>query len=93
LPQGRGHATVYAVSVSVSNMGMTQTLARSTDTGETFTALRSGDRDQGDLVFAVAPSTPTTLLLGDEGGLLRSTDGGATWTPVSLAGFTPTTAR
>jgi len=40
--------------------------------------------------IAVAPSTPTTLYLGCDGGIFKSTNSGVTWASINTAGFSAT---
>ncbi len=66
--------------------------ARSTDGGATFTG--AGGADVGlhadAHAIAFAPSDPTVVYEGTDGGIFRSADGGATWTSINTAGFSAT---
>jgi photosystem II stability/assembly factor-like uncharacterized protein len=53
--------------------------ARSTDGGDTFTQFASGLHVDSH-VYAFAPSDPTILYFGSDGGIWRSSDTGQTWT-------------
>jgi photosystem II stability/assembly factor-like uncharacterized protein len=65
------------------------TVAKSIDGGTTFA--RSGTSLHPDShVIAFAPSNPTVMYTGNDGGIFRSADGGATWTSVNRAGFRAT---
>jgi len=58
--------------------------ARSNDSGNTFTALAGLHADNHSWAFFPRPSpTPSIVFCGNDGGLYRSIDGGATWTPLS----------
>jgi hypothetical protein len=62
--------------------------ARSIDSGNTFTALAGLHADNHSWAFFPQPSpTPSTVFCGNDGGLYRSIDGGATWTPLSAGGL------
>lgn len=54
--------------------------ARSTNSGNTFSGLSGLHADTHAWAFAPQPAgTPTTVYCGNDGGLFRSTDNGATW--------------
>src|SRR5262245_24018811 len=62
--------------------------ARSTDSGNTFTALAGVHADNHSWAFFPQPSpTPSIVFSGNDGGLYRSTDGGMTWTPLCAGGL------
>ena len=62
--------------------------ARSNDSGNTFTALAGLHADNHSWAFFPQPSpTPSIVFCGNDGGLYRSNDGGATWTPLSAGGL------
>ena len=62
--------------------------ARSTDSGNSFTALSGIHADTHTWGFAAQPSpTPTTVFVGTDGGINRSTDNGATWTSLNGGGL------
>jgi cysteine-rich repeat protein len=71
--------TLYAVTDGTMNT------FKSTDGGRTWlpTGLSSGPADG----LAIDPSTPTTLYAAVPGGVLKSTDGGATWSGVDFPGL------
>jgi len=66
--------------------------ARSTNAGASFTAAGVADvglhADAHAIVFA--PSDPTIVYEGNDGGIFKSTDGGATWTSLNNADFSAT---
>ena len=65
--------------------------ARSTDSGANFTALAGMHADTHAWAFARQPAgTPTTVFCGNDGGLYRSTDGGATWIALNAGGLQTT---
>jgi Abnormal spindle-like microcephaly-assoc'd, ASPM-SPD-2-Hydin len=62
--------------------------ARSNDSGNTFTALAGVHADNHSWAFFPQSSpTPSIVFCGNDGGLYRSTDGGATWTSLSAGGL------
>ncbi len=62
--------------------------ARSNDSGNTFTALAGLHADNHSWAFFPQPSpTPSIVFCGNDGGLYRSIDGGATWAPLSAGGL------
>lgn len=63
-------------------------LAKSTD-GTTFN--RSDARLHPDShAIAIVPSNPSIIYTGDDGGIFKSTDAGATWTSLNNSGFSAT---
>lgn len=61
--------------------------ARSTDSGNNFTALAGVHADNHSWAFVPRPSpTPSIVFCGNDGGLYRSTDGGVTWTDLNGGG-------
>ena len=74
------------------NSTCTRVYARSVNAGATFTAAGVGDvglhADAHAIAFA--PSDPSIVYEGNDGGIYRSADGGATWTSVNTAGFSAT---
>lgn len=65
---------------------------RSTDSGVTFTAnAATANGLHGDShAIAVAPSLPSTIYFGSDGGIYKSTNGGTTWVPLNSATFRAT---
>ncbi|HEX8236070.1 MAG TPA: choice-of-anchor D domain-containing protein [Abditibacteriaceae bacterium] len=62
--------------------------ARSNDSGNTFTGLTGLHADNHTWAFFSQPSpNPSIVFCGNDGGLYRSTDGGATWTPLNSGGL------
>jgi len=62
--------------------------ARSNDSGNTFTALTGLHADNHSWAFFPQPTpSPSIVFCGNDGGLYRSTDGGATWTPLTAGGL------
>lgn len=64
-------------------------IARSTNGGTSFTNVANGvHADNHVAVFA--PSNSSIAWMGTDGGVYKSTDGGATWTSQNIAGFAAT---
>jgi len=62
--------------------------ARSTDAGATFNSLSGLHADTHVWSFAPQPApTPSIVFCGCDGGISRSTDNGATWTPLNAGGL------
>ena len=62
--------------------------ARSSDSGNTFTALTGVHADNHSWgFFPQASPTPSIAFCGNDGGLYRSTDGGVTWNSLSAGGL------
>jgi photosystem II stability/assembly factor-like uncharacterized protein len=62
--------------------------ARSTDSGASFTGLAGLHVDTHAWAFFRQPSpTPSIVYSGNDGGIYRSTDGGATWTALNAGGL------
>ena len=62
--------------------------ARSNDSGNTFTALAGLHADNHAWAFYPQPSpAPSIVFCGNDGGLYRSTNGGATWIPLNAGGL------
>lgn len=62
--------------------------ARSSDSGNTFTALTGVHADNHSWgFFPQATPTPSIAFCGNDGGLYRSTDGGVTWNSLSAGGL------
>jgi photosystem II stability/assembly factor-like uncharacterized protein len=66
---------------------------KSTDGGDTWSAVNAGLTNLNLLAFAIDPQTPDTLYAGtDGGGAFKSTDGGASWMAAS-SGLAGTSVR
>jgi photosystem II stability/assembly factor-like uncharacterized protein len=63
--------------------------ARSTNGGTSFTSASSGVHADNH-VAAFAPSDPSVAYMGTDGGIYKTTDGGASWTTKSNTGFNAT---
>jgi hypothetical protein len=63
--------------------------AFSTNSGTSFTLSQNGLHVDTHAI-AVAPGTPSTIYLGTDGGIYRSTDSGASWTVLNNATFSAT---
>jgi hypothetical protein len=62
---------------------------KSTDSGDNFTTISNGqhvDSHAGWVFFPQISPTPSTVWTGNDGGIFRSDDGGATWTGTGLTG-------
>ncbi len=65
------------------------TFSRSTNGGTTFTPVQDNLHTDSH-VIAVAPSSPTTIYYGSDGGIYKSTNSGTTWTSLNNATFRAT---
>lgn len=65
------------------------TFTRSTDGGTTFTASQANLHTDSH-VIAVAPSSPTTIYFGSDGGIYKSTNSGTTWASLNNSTFSAT---
>jgi photosystem II stability/assembly factor-like uncharacterized protein len=69
----------------------TSSQARSTDAGSTFSGLSGLHADTHAWAFFRPPApASTTVFCGNDGGISRSTDNGATWTPLNAGGLQTT---
>lgn len=75
--------------VYLGGTGTNTTFAISTNAGTAFTSSSSGLHTDTQ-VIAVAPSLPTTIYFGSDGGIYRSTDSGATWATLNNTTFRAT---
>ncbi len=64
-------------------------LRRSTDAGATFPTSQTGLHPDTHAI-AIAPSNPTIVYTGDDGGIWRSTDSGANWNSLNNPTFSAT---
>lgn len=62
---------------------------KSQDAGATFIASQNGLHADSH-VIAFAPSNSSIVYTGNDGGIFKSTDGGATWTSLNVSGFKAT---
>ena len=65
------------------------TFALSTDGGTTFTSSQANLHTDSH-VIAVAPSSPTTIYFGSDGGIYKSTNSGGTWASLNNTTFRAT---
>ena len=75
--------------VYLGGTGTTTTFAYSTDGGLTFTNSQSGLHTDSHTI-AVAPSQPSTIYFGSDGGIYKSTDTGVTWATLNNSTFRAT---
>ncbi|HEX4959500.1 MAG TPA: hypothetical protein VF173_01580 [Thermoanaerobaculia bacterium] len=68
------------------------TYTRSTDGGQTFSAARTIDSTLHADTHAIvpAPSNPSIVYLGSDGGIFKSTDHGQSWVPLNNSQFSAT---
>jgi len=64
-------------------------VSKSTNAGQTFSNV-SGGVHADNHVTAFAPSDPSIVYMGTDGGIYRSTDGGTTWASINTGGFNAT---
>ncbi len=62
---------------------------KSTDGGSTFTATDIGLHADTH-ALTLAPSNPSVVYVGNDGGVWRSTDAGSTWNSINTSGFSAT---
>ena len=62
---------------------------RSADAGATFITSQDGLHADSH-VIAFAPSNPSIVYTGNDGGIFKSTDGGVTWSSLNVVGFKAT---
>ena len=72
-----------SVSGRVYSLSDVDGVYRSNDGGESYESLNSGLHTDAALGLAINPKNSNHLLLGTARGVLRSTNGGTTWTPVA----------
>jgi hypothetical protein len=65
------------------------TLGKSTNGGTSFAASQT-DLHADSHAIAILPNNTNIMYEGNDGGIFRSTDGGATWSSVNTAGFNAT---
>ncbi len=79
---------ISPINAGIILLGGATTFIRATD-GATFTASGPGlHADHHAIVFA--PSNPTIIYEGNDGGIFKSIDTGATWSSLNNAGFSAT---
>ncbi len=78
-----------ANNVFLGGTGTSYTFGASTDGGTTFTARQSGLHTDSH-VIAVAPSSPTIVYFGSDGGIYRTTDSGTNWSSLNNTTFRAT---
>jgi Carboxypeptidase regulatory-like domain len=78
-----------ASNVYIGGTGTTTTFGRSTNGGTTFTNSQSGLHTDTQ-ALAVAPSLPTTIYFGSDGGIYKSTDSGVSWASLNNTTFRAT---
>ncbi|MBI1761579.1 MAG: Ig-like domain repeat protein [Acidobacteria bacterium] len=80
---------LHPANANIILLGGATTFIRSTNGGTTFASSGAGlHADHHAIVFA--PSDPTILYEGNDGGIFKSTDTGATWSSLNNAGFSAT---
>ena len=75
--------------VYLGGTGTTTTFAISTNGGTSFTNSQSGLHTDSH-VITVAPSLPSTVYFGSDGGIYKSTNSGASWTSLNNSTFKAT---
>ena len=78
-----------ASRVYLGGTGTTTTFGFSTDGGASFTNSQNGLHTDSH-VIGVAPSLPSTIYFGSDGGIYKSTDSGATWATLNNTTFRAT---
>ncbi len=76
-------------NVYVGGTGNNFTFIRSVDGGSTFTASQANLHTDSH-VIAVAPSSPTTIYFGSDGGIYKSTNSAGTWASLNNTTFRAT---
>ena len=78
-----------SVTANAPTYPCSKLIARSNDGGATFAPTAVGvHADNHTIVFA--PSDPTIVYMGTDGGIYKSTNGGNTWTPLNNSTFRAT---
>ncbi len=80
---------VDANRVYIGGTGTTATFAFSANGGTTFTNSQNGLHTDSHAI-AVAPSLPSTIYFGSDGGIYKSTDSGGNWTSLNNTTFRAT---
>jgi hypothetical protein len=88
----RDSSLIYLGGPADTRTGCSLTFTRSTDGGRTFSAKGTSDRGlHADThAIAIAPSDPTIVYLGNDGGIFKSTDRGQSWTSLNNSQFSAT---
>lgn len=76
-------------NVYAGGTGLSGTFLRSTNGGTTFTTSQANLHTDSHAI-AVAPSLPSTIYFGSDGGIYKSTDGGTTWASLNNTTFRAT---
>ncbi|HET9839147.1 MAG TPA: Ig-like domain repeat protein [Candidatus Angelobacter sp.] len=80
-------ATIYIGGSS--DGACSRVLAKSTNGGTSFSSI-DGSLHADFHALAFAPSNPSVIYSGNDGGVFRSADSGATWSSINTAGFNAT---
>lgn len=80
---------IDASKIYLGGTGTNTTFAFSTNGGTSFTNSQSGLHTDSHAI-AVAPSQPSTVYFGSDGGIYKSTDSGLTWTSLNNSTFRAT---
>ena len=83
---------IYLGGPSDNSQGCSLAFTRSTDGGDTFSPSGTSNRTlHADAhVIVVAPTSPSTLYMGNDGGIFKSIDGGQSWIDLNNGQFNAT---
>lgn len=91
IPTGSGEFTMPLVQDPVANntlyLGTTQ-VHKSTDKGDTWTAISTFSPAQNLLFVKIAPSDPTVIYTASNNKLFKTTNGGTSWVDITPSNFT-----
>ncbi|HMQ79773.1 MAG TPA: T9SS type A sorting domain-containing protein [Ignavibacteria bacterium] len=76
---------LYGVAATSTSLPM---ISRTTDGGQTWSSVNIGSGVTGTCYLVWVPATPVVYILGENGGIKRSTDNGISWVTTPTPGVT-----